>query len=148
VSGIVIREATEQDIPAILHIYSAAGLDGGQSFTLEEARQHFTLFRAYPNYRLFVADQDGTIAGTYSLLILDKLAKRGARTGIVEDVAVLPERQGRGLGRALMEHARAECRAAGCYKLALSSNLERVGAHGFYDALGFERHGYSFVIRP
>jgi len=148
VSGIVIREATEQDIPAILHIYSAAGLDGGQSFTLEEARQHFTRFRDYPNYRLFVADQDGTIAGTYALLILDKLAKRGAPTGIVEDVAVLPERQGRGLGRALMEHARAECRAAGCYKLALSSNLERVGAHGFYDALGFERHGYSFVIQP
>ena len=147
-SGIVIREATEQDIPAILHIYSAAGLDGGQSFTLEEARQHFTRFRDYPNYRLFVADQDGTIAGTYALLILDKLAKRGAPTGIVEDVAVLPERQGRGLGRALMEHARAECRAAGCYKLALSSNLERVGAHGFYDALGFERHGYSFVIQP
>jgi len=48
----------------------------------------------------------------------------------------------------MMEHARAECRAGGCYKLALSSNLKREGAHQFYEALGFERHGYSFVIRP
>jgi GNAT superfamily N-acetyltransferase len=47
-----------------------------------------------------------------------------------------------------MEHARQQCRAAGCYKMALSSNLNRESAHRFYDALGFERHGYSFVIRP
>ena len=47
-----------------------------------------------------------------------------------------------------MEHAREQCRAAGCYKMALSSNLKREGAHAFYDSLGFERHGYSFVIRP
>ena len=97
---------------------------------------------------MFVAMVDGTLAGTYALLILDNLAKRGARAGIVEDVAVLPERQGQGIGRAMMEHARRQCRAAGCYKLMLSSNLSREGAHRFYDSLGFERHGYSFVIRP
>ena len=147
-SAIVIREATEQDLPAILHAYSAAGIDAGQSFTVDEAREHLARFRAYPNYRLFVATEDGAFAATYALLILDNLAKRGARTGIVEDVAVLPERQGHGVGRAMMEHARAECRVAGCYKLALSSNLKREGAHRFYDALGFERHGYSFVIEP
>lgn len=33
---------------------------------------------------------------------------------------------------------------SGCYKLALSSNLKREKAHAFYDALDFERHGYSF----
>jgi GNAT superfamily N-acetyltransferase len=147
-SQIVIREATEQDLPAILHAYSAAGIDGGQSFTVEEAREHFGRFRDYPNYRVLVALEGGSFAGTYALLILDNLAKRGARTGIVEDVAVLPECQGHGIGRAMIEHARAECRAAGCYKLALSSNLKRDGAHQFYDALGFERHGYSFVIQP
>jgi GNAT superfamily N-acetyltransferase len=145
---IVIREATEPDLPAILHAYSSAGIDAGQSFTVEEAREHLALLRAYPNYRVFVALQGGILAGTYALLIFDNLAKRGARTGIVEDVAVLPEFQGHGVGRSMMEHARAECRAAGCYKLALSSNLKREGAHQFYDALGFERHGYSFVIQP
>jgi GNAT superfamily N-acetyltransferase len=147
-SEIVIREATEQDLPAVLHAYSSAGIDAGQSFTEEEARQHLAHFRTYPSYRVFVALEGGTFAGTYALLIFDNLAKRGARTGIVEDVAVLPERQGHGVGRAMMEHARAECRAGGCYKLALSSNLKRPGAHQFYEALGFERHGYSFVIRP
>jgi GNAT superfamily N-acetyltransferase len=67
---------------------------------------------------------------------------------VIEDVAVRPEFQGRGVGRAMMEHARSECRRAGCYKMTLSSNLKRDGAHRFYDALGFERHGYSFLIEP
>jgi GNAT superfamily N-acetyltransferase len=145
---VTIREAVEGDLAGILHAYSSAGIDGGQSFTVEEAREHFARFRAYPNYRLFVALAVGTVAGTYALLILDNLAKRGAKAGIVEDVAVLPERQGQGIGRAMMEHARQQCRAAGCYKMALSSNLSRESAHRFYDALGFERHGYSFAIRP
>jgi GNAT superfamily N-acetyltransferase len=64
---------------------------------------------------------------------------------VVEDVAVLPSMQGKGIGRVMMEHARSECRRAGCYKLALSSNLKRTDAHRFYDSLGFERHGFSFV---
>lgn len=141
-----IREASEPDLPAILRAYSEAGIDSGEAFTLEEARHHFARFRDYPYYRIFVAEVDGAIAGTYALVIVDKLAKRGVPSGVVEDVAVLPTHQGRGIGRAMMQHARNQCRSAGCYKLTLSSNLKRESAHRFYDSLGFERHGYSFII--
>jgi GNAT superfamily N-acetyltransferase len=48
----------------------------------------------------------------------------------------------------MMEHARALAREAGCYKLALSSNQKRVEAHAFYERIGFERHGFSFVVAP
>ena len=65
---------------------------------------------------------------------------------MVEDVAVDPERQGHGIGRAMMQHALDQCRLAACYKMTLSSNLKREGAHLFYDSLGFARHGYSFQI--
>jgi GNAT superfamily N-acetyltransferase len=67
---------------------------------------------------------------------------------VVESVAVAPDLQGEGVGRAMMAHAREVCRRAGCYKMALSSNLRRSGAHAFYEALGFERHGYSFRVAP
>jgi GNAT superfamily N-acetyltransferase len=146
-SEIAIREAGEADLAAILRAYGEAGIGGGVSFTEDEAREQFAKLRQYPSYRVFVADADGTVAGTYALIILDNLAKRGARAGVVEDVAVLPAFQARGIGRAMMEHALEECRRAGCYKMTLSSNLAREGAHRFYDALGFERHGYSFLMR-
>ncbi len=142
-----IRDASEEDLPAVLRIFAETGIDGGESFTVEEAREHFARIRERPGFRLLVATVEGEIAGTYTLAILEKLGKRGTPAGVVEDVAVAPSRQGQGIGRAMMEHAREACRGAGCYKLALSSNLRREDAHRFYDSLGFERHGFSFVTR-
>ena len=142
-----IRDAVEADLPAILHILAESGIDGEDSFTLEEARDHFARIRTNPGFRFLVADDAGEVVGTYVLQIMEKLGKRGTPAGVVEDVAVLPARHGQGIGRAMMEHAREACRAAGCYKLALSSNLKREDAHRFYDSLGFERHGFSFVTR-
>ena len=142
-----IRDAAERDLPAVLRILAESGIDGGESFTLEEARPHFARLRQLPGFRLLVAVVQGEVVGTYALLIMEKLGKRGTPAGVVEDVAVLPSRQGQGIGRAMMEHARQACRAAGCYKLALSSNLKRQDAHRFYASLGFERHGFSFVTR-
>jgi GNAT superfamily N-acetyltransferase len=142
----VIREAEARDVPAILGIYRAAEIEGDDGFSVDEATAHLERFRAYPNYKVFVVELGGEVFATYALLIMDNLAKRGRPSGIVEDVAVMPGRQGTGIGRAMMTHAMEQCRAAGCYKLALSSNLRRTDAHDFYDALGFERHGYSFVV--
>ena len=142
-----IRDATEGDLPAVMRILAESGIDGGQSFTLEEAREHFARIRQGPGFRLLVAAVEGVVVGTYALQLMNKLGKRGTPAGVVEDVAVLPSRQGQGIGRAMMEHAREACRAAGCYKLALSSNVRREDAHRFYDSLGFERHGFSFITR-
>lgn len=141
-----IREATEADLPAILALYTAAGIGDHQSFTPVEAAAQLAAFRQYRSYRLFVAIAGDTIIGTYELLIMPNMAKRGKPSGIVEDVAVDPAHHGQGVGRAMMHHALDQCRRAGCYKLVLSSNLSREGAHRFYESLGFQRHGYSFLM--
>lgn len=146
-TNLEIRDAGEDDLDGILRVLAESGIDGGRSFTPAEARVHFGHLRALPNFRLLVAVEAGEVVGTYCLILVQKLGKRGTPAGVVEDVAVLPGRQGRGIGRAMMEHALAECRRAGCYKLALSSNLVREEAHRFYESLGFEKHGYSFVTR-
>ena len=53
--------------------------------------------------------------------------------------------QRRGIGEKMIRFALQRCREADCYKLALSSNLKRAGAHAFYESLGFVKQGYSFV---
>ncbi len=145
-NDLVIRAATEQDITAILELYREAGIDGESGFTLEEAVAHFALLRSYPYFQVFVAVLGETVVGTYELVILDNMAKRGRKSGVVEDIAVHPEHQGAGIGRAMMQHALDQCRLAACYKMTLSSNLKREGAHRFYDSFGFTRHGYSFQM--
>ena len=145
---VVIREALEQDLPQVLALYAQPGLDDGHTLTVEQAKQHYRRFKQYPNYRLFVAECNGEIVGTFALLIMDNLAHVGTPSGVVEDVVVMAEHQGKGIGRRMMEAALAKCRESGCYKMALSSNLKREGAHRFYESLGFGRHGYSFLIQP
>lgn len=145
-SELEIREATDDDVPGVLRVFADAGIDRGESFTVAEARDHYARIRSWPNFRLLAAVTAGEVVGTYSLVIMDKLGKRGAPAGVVEDVAVSPAHQGQGIGRAMMAHALEQCRKAGCYKLALSSNVKRKAAHEFYESLGFERHGYSYVV--
>jgi ribosomal protein S18 acetylase RimI-like enzyme len=139
-----IREATEADLPGILHIYAQPEIDNGTVLALADAPEYFRRLRRYPNYHLYVATVEERIVGTFALLIMDNLAHLGAPSGVVEDVGVLPAYQGQGIGRRMMAYALDLCRRAGCYKLTLSSNLQRTQAHAFYESLGFQKHGFSF----
>jgi ribosomal protein S18 acetylase RimI-like enzyme len=144
-----LREATADDLPAVLALYAQPGLDDGDVLSVEQAREVFAQFARYPSYRLFVAcDTTDRVLGSYALLVMHNLAHRGTPSAIVEDVVVDQTCRSQGIGRRMMEHARTLAREAGAYKLALSSNQKRERAHAFYDALGFQRHGISFVITP
>ncbi|KEZ78941.1 GNAT family N-acetyltransferase [Salinisphaera hydrothermalis] len=143
----VIREAGRADLPDVLELYAQPSMDDEIVLPLAEAELVFERMQRYPDYRLYVAEHDGTIVGTYALLVMDNLGHRGTPSAVVEDVAVAPACQGHGVGRALMAHAVDTARSKGCYKLVLSSNLKRDAAHAFYESLGFEKHGYSYRIR-
>jgi GNAT superfamily N-acetyltransferase len=151
--NLLMREATEDDLPAVLALYAQPAMDDGRVLTLEDAQLVLAQFRQYPSYRLWVAceaspdaDSGGDVVGTYALLIMHNLAHQGTPSAIVEDVVVSAQRQGQGIGQHMMQHAQQQARVAGCYKLVLSSNQKRERAHAFYESLGFQRHGFSFVI--
>jgi len=144
--GLKIREATSNDVAAMLKLYELGDRASDEAFTLDEGVAHLDMMQRNPALRVYVACDGEPVVGTYELLIMENMAKRGRRSGVVEDVMVLPEYRGRGVGKAMMQDAMERCRAAGCYKLTLSSNQMREGAHRFYDALGFTRHGYSFRV--
>lgn len=143
---VLVRKATEADIAGVLALYAQPDLDDGKVMPLDEAVSLFEKFARYPDYTLYVAEQDGEVVGTFALLIMDNLGHLGTPSGIIEDVVVAPARQGSGIGAQMMRFALEHCREKGCYKLVLSSNAKRVRAHAFYENLGFERHGYSFRV--
>ncbi|MDD2763414.1 MAG: GNAT family N-acetyltransferase [Opitutaceae bacterium] len=145
--AVQIHEAGDSDLAAVLGLYGHPDIDGPDLLTLDEAKEVLRRFKAYPNYRLFVACAEQKVVGTFSLLIIDNLAHRGSPSALVEDVVVAVDHQYQGIGKQMMQFAIDRCREAGCYKMALSSNLKRDAAHRFYEALGFEKHGFSFLIR-
>ncbi|MCU0943299.1 MAG: GNAT family N-acetyltransferase [Hydrogenophaga sp.] len=147
--ALTLREATADDLPAVLALYAQPGMNDSGVIDLDQARAIFAQFARYPSYRLWVAcDAQGEVIGSYALLVMHNLAHMGTPAAVVEDVVVHPQHRSQGIGRQMMEHARTLAREAGCYKLALSSNQQRTRAHAFYESLGFERHGISFVITP
>ena len=139
-----IREAELADLPAVLDLYAQPDLDNGRVLPIADAEAIFCRFRDYPDYRLYVAERDGAVVGSFALLVMDNLGHLGTPSAVVEDVVVAPDWQGSGIGTTMMREAAEIARAKGCYKLLLSSNEKRARAHAFYQALGFERHGYSF----
>jgi GNAT superfamily N-acetyltransferase len=141
-----VRQATAADLPSVLALYAQPAMDNGQVLAIEEAEQLLAQFSHYPNYRLFVACDAGRVVGTFALLVMHNLAHQGTPSAIVEDVVVSDAHQSQGIGRDMMHHAMALAREAGCYKLVLSSNQKRERAHAFYESLGFQRHGFSFLI--
>jgi GNAT superfamily N-acetyltransferase len=143
---IKIRKAKEGDLPQILKLYSQLDMDDGKPLPLENAKKLFNKLQKYPEYKIFVGIYENKIIGTFSLLIMDNLVHGGTPSGIVEAVVVDPEYHGVGIGKQMMRFAMERCREFGCYKLVLSANMMRDKAHRFYESLGFDRHGYSFLI--
>jgi len=143
---IKIRKAEEGDLPQILNLYTQPDMDDGKALPLENAKKLFNKLKKYPEYKIFVAIYENKIIGTFSLLIMDNLVHEGTPSGIVEAVAVDPKYHGVGIGKKMMRFAMERCREFGCYKLVLSANMMRDKAHRFYESLGFDRHGYSFLI--
>ena len=80
------------------------------------------------------------------MIVFPVLAHGLSSEAIVEAVVIRPPHRGQGHGRAMLRAAMVLAKNMGAYKLALSSNLRRLDAHRFYDAMGFARHGYSFSI--
>jgi GNAT superfamily N-acetyltransferase len=145
-SPITIREANEADLPAVAALYAAAfddpaDLDGPR--TIQAAWRR--LRRDTPTAQVLLAEMDGRPVGTLTFFVLPMLAHGGTPAALVEAVAVDRRMHRAGIGRALMDEAMARACAAGCYKLALSSNDKRHEAHAFYERLGYQRHGVSFV---
>lgn len=96
----------------------------------------------YPWFRAYIAHLDGEAVGSFSLLLFSSPTHGGRLQAVLDAVVIRRDRRGAGIGYAMLAMAR----AAGCYKMSLSSNLKRVEAHRMYERLGFRQHGISFSI--
>lgn len=144
-SGLRFRVADEPDIDELLRLYGqlASGTGGLGRARLTEI---FRELRERSGTDVWLVERDAAVVGTFILYILPALGDRCRPLAVVEDVVVDEAQRGGGIGRQMMAFAIEKAREANCYKLMLSSNLRRAEAHRFYESIGFQRHGYSFLV--
>lgn len=140
-----VREAKSFDLPAVVNLLAEMDA-GGTPMPVYRAERILREMARYPDYRCYLAFVSGMPVATFSLLIFDSLVHGGAREALLDGVVVTASRRSQGLGHLLMQEAMRFATVAGCYKLALSSNMGRPDAHRFYESLGFRQHGISFAI--
>lgn len=141
-----VRVGGKADLPAVLALYGQPDFNGDNVLTLDEAEDKLERLEQYPDYTLHVVEQDGRIIGTFCLMAVDNLARRGTPFAVIENVVIASGKQGKGIGRFMLQAAFRLAQEKGCYKAILASSLHNTGAHAFYDSLGFERHGVSFRL--
>ena len=141
-----VRTAGAADVAALLSLYKLLEVVTEPAVNLGCARARFCDLESNPNHRIYVAELGARIVGTFSLIFIPGLSHSARDSCVVEDVVVAQEMQGAGIGKQMMRFAMAACVARHCYKLVLSSHLQRDRAHRFYEGLGFSKHGYSYLL--
>jgi [ribosomal protein S18]-alanine N-acetyltransferase len=96
---------------------------------------------------VFVAEEDGEIAGAASLWIRPRL-NWTTPEGWIPDLFVDPRFRRRGAARALLDACATEGRRRGCHRLILESGHHRAEAHRLYESYGFDHFGraYNFTL--
>ena len=106
-------------------------------FTEESFLKHYDEM-VNQNKKVFVAEVDGNIVGTATLVLERKFFFKGSYFGHVEDVVVDEKCRGRGIGMALMKHLELVAREHNCARMVLDCIDDKVE---FYRKCGFYRKG-------
>ena len=97
---IVVREAGTEDGPSLVRLFAAAPVRAGTDFILDRGPDFFGLLRARGQFRTFIAEEDGRLAGSATALWHDA-RESGASERVGEIVDVRAAEWARG-GRAVI----------------------------------------------
>ena len=93
---------------------------------------------------VLVALEGGVVLGVCQVIIFRHFQHTGGWCAELESVYVRSDRRGQRIGAALLDVAEDLARAAGCYRVQLTSRNVRVDAHRFYVSHGYEQSSKGF----
>jgi GNAT superfamily N-acetyltransferase len=135
----MIRPATPADVPTVCRLIRALAEYERltHALALDEGRLREHLFGPRPFAEALLAEEDGEAVG-YALYFHNYSTFRCAPTLYLEDLFVVPERRGRGHGKALLAAVARVAVERGCPRLEWSVLDWNEPAIRFYRSLGAE----------
>lgn len=121
-----IRPFTDTDTDAVIALWQACGLTRPWNDPLRDIQRKLTVQREL----FLVGEVDGR-------LVASAMAGYDGHRGWVNYLAVVPDAQGLGYGRAMMAYIEAALLARGCPKLNLQVRSSNTAVLAFYRQLGY-----------
>lgn len=136
-NDILIRDATPADAEIIQSMIAGLAKDVSgpdQVLTVEDVKRYG--FGTDPDFFTLIAEIDGSAAGL-ALYFNEFSTWRGRRGVYLQDLYVMPDARGRGVGEELIRQLAIEAKSNGAAYLRLAVDAENEDASRFYERLGF-----------
>jgi L-amino acid N-acyltransferase YncA len=144
-SNVIVRPATEADLPAILEIYNEAVLTTTASYDYEPRslghRQQWFAERKREGYPVFVALDDSLRVVGWSALN-PYHARRGYRFTVENSVYVAERARGKGIGRQLLQPLVEAARVQGFRAIIAAIDASNEVSLRLHASFGFEKVGH------
>ena len=130
----IIRELRKEDLGNGFLI-TLDSLRQTSDIDKNKADEIFEKINSNPDHIIAVAELDGKIVGSTTLLIEPKFIHKGGLVGHIEDVVVDKNFQGQKIGEKIMKYLLEFAKNRGCYKTILDCTDD---VKLFYEKLGFK----------
>ena len=131
----IIRKLRKEDLQKGF-LTTLDSLSQASNIDKNKAEEIFEKINSTPDYTIAVAELEGKIVGTTTLLIEQKFIHNGGLVGHIEDVVVDKNHQGQKIGEKIMKFLLEIANNQGCYKTILDCTED---VKPFYEKLGFKQ---------
>ena len=147
---IEIRAAREDEVPDLLRLYEwLFAPPGGSPTCWDDARAAVAMRQAIESHDsvVLVAEAERRAASASAPATRTCTRCASATAAWVEDLAVAPARRSEGIGKALLDAAKAWAQERGATHLELDTGEARPDAHRFYEREGPSWSSRCFALR-
>ena len=144
--GIVIRTASDNDLPLILGLlYDLGRPKPEKDEDVDTFRKLIKKHMTDSDKKILVAEFDDIeIVGMVSIVFLPRL-NRNTLEIYIPELVVLKKYQNQGIGKKLINSCLVLAKEKKCHRIRLESGNQRKESHQFYTHLGFEQSALSFT---
>jgi glucosamine-phosphate N-acetyltransferase len=133
-SELKIRELQKKDLQNGF-LTTLDSLKQTSNMDKNRAEEVFETINSNPNHIIAIAELDGKVVGTTTLLIEPKFIHDGGLVGHIEDVVVGKKFQGQKIGNEIVKFLLEVAKNRGCYKTILNCTED---VKEFYEKMGFK----------
>ena len=139
---IFIRKAKESDLPVIekLALELMDSMENSELLDPKAILRNCEDILKDNNSHILVVEVNDAIVGFINFTIRRTLL-HGELSGLIDELVVGKEYQGRGIGKQLIDAAIEKCKQLGCCEVEVSTEFTNMKARRFYQSCGFEERG-------